>query len=318
MSAESALVFNIQGYSIQDGPGIRTTVFLKGCPLRCLWCSNPESQATHWDILHTSSKCVRCYRCVNLCEKHAISMPENPGAEDAYPLIDHSLCAECGNHTCVLGCYEGALEDVGRLMTVDEVMKKVEDDVPFFLKSGGGVTLSGGEPLVYDKFSADLLCECQENYIHTALETSGYAQWDKVKSVVQYTDLVLYDVKHMDSATHKTLTGVPNELILENLEKIRKEMPQVSVVIRVPVIPGANDTDENMEATALFAKKVGVGIVHILAYHRMGMGKYYGLGKEYPLGEEVESPSDERMEAIQKIFQAHGLKCGIGGAGNYT
>ena len=317
MSTESALVFNIQGYSIQDGPGIRTTVFLKGCPLHCKWCANPESQMSYWDVLHTRTKCVKCYRCVNLCKNGAIGMPDHPGADNAYPIIDHSICAECKNHTCVLGCYEGAIEDVGKLMTVDELMEKIEADIPFFRKSGGGVTLSGGEPLVHDKFCRDFFRECKENYIHTAIETTGYAPWEKFKAVLQYTDLVLYDVKHMNSAIHKELTGVPNELILENLEKVRTET-QASVIIRIPVIPGANDTNENMEATAEFAKKAGVGIVHILPYHRMGMGKYYGLGREYPLGEEVESPSDERMQAIQKIFQAHGLKCGIGGAGNYS
>lgn len=316
MNQKSALVFNIQGFSIQDGPGIRTTVFLKGCPLNCLWCSNPESQTTGWDVLHTKSKCSKCFRCVSNCKNSAITMPENPMDKDAWPVIDHTICANCQMHTCVDGCYNAALENVGKQMTVDEVMDRLEGDEPFFRKSGGGVTLSGGEPLLHAEFSREILRRCKENYIHTAIETTGFAPWEKFQSVLEYTDMVLYDIKHMDSAIHKELTGVPNELILENLKKTVAET-SATVIVRVPVIPGANDSDENMEATAAFVQQAGVGIVHILPYHRMGLGKYAGLCREYPLGEEVESPSDERMQQIQKIFQKYHLKCGIGGNALY-
>lgn len=317
MDDEAVLVFNIQGYSIQDGPGVRTTIFLKGCPLKCLWCSNPESQTFCGDVLHTRSKCVKCFRCVNLCERGAITMPEDPYAEDAYPIVNHKLCADCDDHPCVKGCYESAFEDVGTLMTVDDLMERIEADAPFFRNSGGGVTLSGGEPLVHAEFCQALFEECKDNYVHTTIETTGYAPWEKIKPVLEYTDLVLYDIKHMDSEVHKDLTGVGNELILENLKKIVAET-KASVIVRIPVIPGLNDSDENMHATAAFAREAGVGIVHILPYHRMGMGKYEGLCRKYHIDEDMESPSDERMEEIQKIFQSHQLKCGIGGNGLYS
>ena len=311
-SEKKALVFNIQGYSVQDGPGIRTTVFLKGCPLRCLWCSNPESQLFHSDVLHSTRKCVRCYRCVNLCKKGAISLPKNPGAEEAFPIIDHKFCAECDDHTCVFGCYESALQDVGTLMSVDEVMDTLLADAPFFQQSGGGATLSGGEPLMHDEFCRELFKQCRDNYIHTAIETCGYVPWEKFKSVLEFTDLVLFDVKHMNSEVHKKLTGVPNELILSNLQKILTET-KAAVIIRVPVIPGANDSDENMKATAEFANKVGVRNVDIMPYHRLGTGKYAGLGRDYPLGLDVLELSKERVKEIQEIYQSHGIICNVGG-----
>ena len=311
-SEVKALVFNIQGYSIQDGPGIRTTVFLKGCPLSCLWCSNPESQTLCGDVLHSTTKCVKCYRCVNLCKNGAVSLPKNPGAENAFPVINHNICADCQDHTCVYGCYESALQDVGKPMTVDEVMETLLADAPFFQSSGGGATVSGGEPVLHHEFCRELFKQCRDNYIHTAIETCGYVPWEKFKSVLEFTDLVLYDIKHMDSETHKKLTGVPNELIHNNLRKILTETP-VSVTMRVPVIPGANDSNENLEATAEFAKQLGLRHVDIMPYHRMGMGKYARLGREYPLGEDVLELSKDRVKEIQELFQARGLVCNVGG-----
>ena len=185
-------------------------------------------------------------------------------------------------------------------------------DSPFFEQSGGGVTVSGGEPLVSHKFVIELFKQCKENYIHTAIDTTGYAPWDKFKSVLEYTDLVLYDLKHMDPSVHQELTGVSNKLILQNLEKIFAET-KTQVVIRIPVIPGANDSSENMEATALFMKRIGARQVDLMPYHRMGMGKFAGLGREYSLSMEVVSPTSESIKKIQCIFETHHLTCNISG-----
>ncbi len=305
------MVFNVQGYSIQDGPGIRTTVFLKGCPLRCPWCSNPESQRANRDILYVRAKCVKCHRCLDLCKNGAISYQKDLEPE-GFITINHEICATCQDHTCVPECYQFALEDVGIPMPVSEVMDVLVADSPFFVRSGGGVTVSGGEPLLSHEFVIELFKQCKENYIHTAIETTGYAPWDKFKSVLEYTDLVLYDLKHMDPIVHKELTGVSNELILQNLEKIFTDT-KAQVVIRIPVIPRANDSNKNMEATALFMKKIGARQADLMPYHRMGMGKFAGLGREYPLGTEVVSPTNESIKEIQSIFEANHLACNIGG-----
>lgn len=307
-SETKAMIFDIQGFSIHDGPGIRTVVFLKGCPLRCKWCCNPESQSVSHEILHVRTKCVKCYRCIDLCPRGVIDLPEVGG----HISIDRGVCADCQDHPCVKGCYQSALESIGTCMTVQEVMEKVMADEIFYQNSGGGVTLSGGEALTQSEFCRELFKECRDQYVHTAIETTGYAAWEKLKGVLDYTDLVLFDLKHMDPAVHKELTGVSNELILKNLEEIFART-KVPTIIRLPVIPGANDSNENMEATARFMNKIGAKEINIMPYHRLGTGKYAGLGKEYPMEMDINAPGDERMKEIQGIFEAHNLKCTIGG-----
>ena len=302
------MVFNIQGFSIHDGPGIRTVVFFKGCPLQCKWCSNPESQTVSQDILHIRTKCVNCYRCTNECPYGAIDV----SGVGEFINIDHRICEDCNDQPCIRKCNQSALENVGKYMTVQEVMEKIIADEIFYRNSGGGVTLSGGEALMQPEFCRELFKECRNMYIHTAIETSGYAPWEKLKGILEYTDLVLYDIKHMEPTVHKELTGVSNESIFKNLEAIFA-LAKVPTIIRVPVIPGANDSDENIEATARFMNKVGAKAVDIMPYHRLGTGKYAGLGREYPLGMDVIAPTDKRMKEIQGIFEAHNLTCSIGG-----
>jgi pyruvate formate lyase activating enzyme len=305
------MVFNVQGYSVHDGPGIRTTVFMKGCPLRCRWCSNPESQRPNRDILYLKAKCARCHRCVSICKNGAIRYREEL-EPDGFITVDHDICGRCHEHACVPECYQFALEDVGAPMAVSEVLDVLVADSPFFVRSGGGVTISGGEPLVAHEFVIELLRQCKENYIHTALDTTGYAPWEQLQAILEYTDLVLYDLKHMDPAVHEELTGVSNDLILRNAERILTET-KTEVIIRVPVIPGANDSNENMEASAQFMRRIGARQVDVMPYHRMGMNKFAGLGMEYLLAPEVAPPSAGRMREITRIFEANRIGCTIGG-----
>ena len=316
MAEYKALVFNIQGYSIQDGPGIRTTVFLKGCPLRCLWCSNPESQTFAPDVLLTPAKCVSCGTCLKMCRHGAVHIPELSEGGRPIPVLDHSICAECGDQRCVFGCFGQALETVGDFMTAEELVDRIEKDAPFFRNSGGGVTLSGGEPLMHPAFCLAFLQRCREIYIHTAIETTGYADWEAIEPLLEYTDLFLYDLKQIDSKKHKELTGVGNEKILDNLKRLLAQ-EKAAVIVRMPIIPGLNDDEEDLRRAASFIKENGGHIVHILAYHRMGMGKYEGLGREYRMDADLESPSDAHMEEIRTLFASYGLTCGIGGNGLY-
>ena len=301
------LIFNIQGYSIHDGPGIRTTVFMKGCPLRCKWCSNPESMNYFPEIIYIKGKCVKCYRCVEICPYDAISIPK----KGEFIRINRKVCMDCREHLCAKACYQGALEISGNYMTVEELLQEVIKDSLFYRNSGGGVTLSGGEALTQYEFALQFFKGCREKGIHTVLDTSGYAPWKTMRGILNYTDIVYFDIKHMDPAVHKKLTGKSNKHILKNLEETVK-LAKVPVIIRIPVIPGHNDSKENMEDTAKFVKKLGVKEVNLLSYHRLGMGKYTGLGRKYPLGEDIVPPSDTEMEKIKSIYESYNLCCSTG------
>ena len=289
-------VFNIQGYSIHDGPGIRTNVFLNGCPLRCLWCQNPESQPAKPQLMYYSDKCTGCSSCVEVCPNGAVSIMEGKAA------TDRSICDGCG--LCVDVCINKARSIMGKKMTVDEVCKTVMRDKPFYDTSGGGVTLSGGEPLSQPKFSAQILKTCKEKGINTAVETCGYAKWEKAESVFEYADLVLFDIKHMNSGEHKKLTGVGNEIILDNISKLSNYMKK-RIIIRTPIIPGCNDSYENMTAMGEFIK-VHVPTcqyVELLPYHSMGEGKNEQLEKESSFQSTV--PTWEKMENLRQVIREY-------------
>jgi pyruvate formate lyase activating enzyme len=302
------LIFNIQGYSIHDGPGIRTTVFMKGCPLRCKWCANPESMNPFSEVSHTYEKCVKCYRCIEICPYGAISIPK----EGEFISINRAVCVDCKEYLCAKGCYQGALEIVGSYITAEELLNEVKKDSLFYRNSGGGVTLSGGSPLSQSGFALQFLKGCREKGIHTTLDTAGYAPWETLREILDYTDLVLYDIKHMNPAVHEELTGVSNEQTLKNLEA-SLSLNKVSIVIRIPVIPGYNDSKENTEATARFVKELGAKEVNLLPYHRLAISKYARLGREYPLGEDILPPSNAEMEKIKNIYESYNLCCSIGG-----
>lgn len=300
----AGMVFNIQRYSIHDGPGIRTVVFLKGCPLRCLWCSNPESQAPGAESMFFDDKCTGCGACVGVCE-HGARVVEN-GVATRF----RGRCCSCG--ACAEACPNGAIRMAGSCMTLADVMKTVEKDRPFYDESDGGVTLSGGEPARQAAFAASILRRCHDRLIHTAIETTGLAAWTDMKQVVEHADLVLYDLKHMDSQKHRQFTGAPNDQVLSNARAIA-EMGK-SMIFRVPLIPGYNDDFDNLASVCDFAHRLGVREVDVLPYHDYGRAKYGRLGREYPLsGLGGLDPGDPSVARACEVFGHFGLLVKVGG-----
>ena len=299
----TGLIFDIKKFSIHDGPGIRTTVFFKGCPLSCWWCHNPEGQSLGREIMFRERRCIRCGACQAVCTQGAISMDGDVVS------TDREKCTLCG--TCVEACYAEARELVGREVTVAEVMAEIEQDVAFYDESGGGVTFSGGEPLLQRNFLLALLRACREKEIHTAVDTCGFATWETLDSLREHVDLFLYDLKSMDDARHLKSTGVSNELILGNLHRL--STLGHDIILRVPVIPGINDDDENIRQTGAFAATLSyLNRLDVLPYHRAGTEKYHRLNKVYELPE-ARPPSDERMAKIVRILRGFGLQIKIGG-----
>jgi pyruvate formate lyase activating enzyme len=300
------LIFHIIHGSFVDGHGIRTTVFLKGCPLRCLWCCNPEGQQVFAELKVTASKCDGCGRCVPVCPAGAIQI--RPEWEKDRVKIDRAKCNNCLK--CTEVCYKGALERFGEYYTVDELFEIVKKDEQYYRASGGGVTIGGGELTFQSDFTLAFLKKCRENYIHTAVDTCGQTVNSDGLKILEEADLVLYDIKGLDPEEHFKNTGVSNETIVYNLEHL--DALGKDIIIRLPVIPGYTDSDQNLQATAEFlAGLKSIERVDLLAYHEYGRVKYDQLGKPYRI--QVKSPTQERMESIKGLFERSGLKVQLGG-----
>jgi len=296
------LVFSIQRYSIQDGPGIRTTVFLKGCPLRCDWCSNPESQNPFPEIMARGMKCQGCGTCIETCQNEAISLREG------VVHIERSTCRLCMD--CVAACPNGALEITGQFLSLEAIFEEAQRDRLFYQNSGGGITLSGGEPLSQPEFAASFLKRCKSAGLSTALDTCGHASWDHMEPVLKYTDLVLYDLKHLDPDIHQQGTRVKNDLILENLARIVASGIS-RVWIRIPLIQGYNDAEPYLKNLARWMRDQPVEKISLLNYHEWGKPKYGFLGRSYPRNDNP-SISEERLKSLQAVMEAEGIRVTIG------
>lgn len=299
MGTQEGIVFNIQHFSIQDGNGIRTTVFLKGCPLSCLWCANPESQCARPELTYSKKSCINCKSCFHQDIDHIVSC-------DADGQVQINLRqAKNINHYGEL-CPAQALNVMGERKTVKEVIDTVEQDAVFYKHSFGGMTLSGGEPLMQADFSAALLEEAKKRHIHTAIETTGYSSYSNVQKVFSRLDSIIYDIKMMDEKKHKKYTGVSNGLILENFQKMREEFPKTPVLVRTPVIPGINDSEADIRAICDFIQPFPNVSYELLKFHRLGEPKYEALGRRWKI--EARELDEKKWERLREIAEGRFLK----------
>lgn len=296
-------VFNIERYAIEDGPGIRTVVFLKGCSLRCEWCANPESQRMEADILYFQKKCGGCQKCLLGCTQNAIE--HNP----QYGFVTNAnKCILC--EKCVDECFYGARELFGKVMETDELFEKIMDDKRFYEESGGGVTFSGGEPFLQGDFLQAVLKRCCENTISTAIESCGFVQWGNIEKSLPYLDLIYFDIKHLDPQKHQLHTGQSNDRILANLNKI--DAYGKKIIIRTPFIPGINGDTESIQKIMEYVSKLkSVDHMEILPYHRLGNMKYQALGRKYGL-EELEPVKKTDLGRFVELGEKIGVKVSIG------
>lgn len=285
---KKGIVFDVQRFSIHDGLGIRTLVFMKGCPLKCLWCSNPESQKIKPETAFIKNNCIKCGSCYSECEEKAI------GKEDFD--IDRNLCINCGR--CETVCPTNTKKTIGYIITVEKLFEKIDKDRIFYRNSEGGVTVGGGEPTVQPEFVASFLKMCKDNNVHTSIETCGYAKWRDVESIIENVDSAFFDIKCMDNNKHKILTGVENGIILDNIAKAAEKIP---VTIRTPIIPGYNDYEENLIDTINFSSQLKkINGIEFLMYHSLGVYKYDWIGREYSLFH-IKQPDDKYKEKIKEI-----------------
>lgn len=295
-------IFNIQRYSISDGPGIRTTVFFKGCPLSCQWCHNPESQARHAELIFHRKRCLGCGACALHCLESAISV-------DGLAKTRKNVCVRCG--TCVDYCFTDARELVGKELSCIEVMDVIEKDRSFYDQSRGGVTLSGGEPLDQADFAKALLEMCCAAGIHTALDTSGFAPWDTIDALRSHVDLFLYDLKIIDDTKHQMHVGVSNQPILDNLNRLDENGH--TIILRIPIVPGVTDDEENIEAIVNVAKSLSnVRQIDILPYHHIAAEKYDRLQLKYQLSD-CRPPKSDHMVTVKSLIEKANIRVSIGG-----
>jgi pyruvate formate lyase activating enzyme len=306
----NGIVTHIQRYSIHDGPGIRTVVFFKGCPLTCQWCCNPETQAFQPELEFIHSLCQQCGRCILVCPESAVNPDVNCAEKDK---IDRSKCTLCKK--CVQECPTGALKLIGESMTVEEIYNPVQKDAAYYRRSGGGMTLSGGEPLSQPEFAYEVLKKCHDANISTAIETCGLAPKRVFEKVLPVTDLFLYDIKQTDAKKHEELTGSSNKVIWDNLQWLCQE--KANVVLRLPMIPGKNMDLAGFRVLAGFVKEMDIKEVNLMPFHQMGKDKYAYLGKGYQMANQSDLRLDEEARKeliqIQKLLQSEKTKVIIGG-----
>jgi pyruvate formate lyase activating enzyme len=307
------LITEIQRYCLQDGPGFRTTIFLKGCPLHCPWCHNPETQNPKKEFYYYSEKCSNCGRCVDVCPTGASTMRTDTDNKPVLE-IDRSKCVD-GCMECVDACLSGARAVIGQELTIETIMKEATADLPFYKNSGGGVTISGGDPLLFPEFTLELAKRLKNERIHVGLETSCFQKWEKIQPLLGYVDLFLVDIKSLDSKKHKAVVGWPLEPILENIKNLIES--KASVRIHIPLIPDFNDSDNDVKAYESFLGRIADGLigVDILPFHVYGVGKYTFLGRhdEYKYKDVKQLPADKIAPLAKALKRAHIKDLSVGG-----
>lgn len=301
--AVTGYVFDIQGLSVHDGPGCRTLIFMKGCTLHCSWCSNPEGINHHPDVLYSASKCILCGNCAETCPHQAIQII------DGVHVTDHDLCKTCLTHNCVEECHTGALRICGYEISVDQIMEIIRRDRQFW-GPGGGITLTGGEPLLQIDFATKILENCYNAYIHTAIETCGNIPWEHFEKIIPWCDWIFFDLKHINTDKHQLATGAPNTLIINNFRKLSTTFSG-KLIIRLPLVPGFNDSDENIDAIISLMHETGKTEINVLPLHHLGSEKYVLLGKEYTASQFTQ-PLHARMKEIQDRFSENEISCYLG------
>lgn len=301
----SGLVFDIQAHSVHDGPGTRTTVFLNGCPLACEWCCNPEGLSRKPIHMHRESRCLGCGNCFRACPKGAISQ-----GPDHKPVFDRVACATCETQDCVQACYHEALVLSGKTYTVEQLIEIFQRDRQFW-GSGGGVTFSGGDPLLQRKFMLPLLRRCREIRVNTCIETTACMSSAWFMEAASLLDWIFVDIKTMDPAAHKRMTGTDNTLILKNIKLLADSDLDCFVVVRIPVISGFNDSEENIRATARFVRNCGLEVINLLPFHRLGESKWKQLGREYAF-KDVPGMKLEELDSAAQWVREEGVTCYAG------
>jgi pyruvate formate lyase activating enzyme len=293
-------LFDIQGFSVHDGPGCRTLIFLKGCTLQCTWCSNPEGLNPLPEPLYNPSKCIFDKLCIEACRKKAIT------AGDHTLHFNHHLCSDCDTYECATACCTGALKIGGYRITADALMKNIQRDRQYW-GSSGGITLTGGEPFLQPFFVRTLLQRCHQSFIHTTAETCGNVAWKNIEPSLEFLDWIFYDLKHMNEAKHVSMTGTGNKLILENARTLASDF-NGRLVFRMPVVPGFNDDVEHIRQLSAFLHSIGKNEINVLPLHHLGREKYNLLGMNY-YTEDFNGPSEESLLQIQSIFRDHNINC---------
>ena len=315
MEEPPVFITNIQKFAVNDGPGFRTAVFVKGCQMQCEWCHNPETLHPYQEIYYKSRNCVQCGACLEACSEDAIYPPISPeeaqAPESSYQKIKRDRCNRCMD--CIEACHYKALEIVGKPLTIEQILDIVEQDKPFYDNSGGGLTLSGGEPTAFPEFSLNLLKSAKERELHTCLDTNGFCEWDVLKQLTEYTDIVLFDLKQIDPVKHQEKTGVSNQLILNNLEQLSKS--PATVWIRIPVVPDYNDDIEFHKAAAAFLTNLPgkVDRLDLIPFHNYCQQEYAYLGLDWPL-RDVMPIEPSFLEIPAEIYRNLGLKTTVGGS----
>ncbi len=295
------MVLSIGRMTIHNGPGLRNVIYFKGCPLRCRWCSTPESQSAAPELAVYQIRCIQCNQCVTVCPLNAVSL------QDKLIKVDREICNNCGK--CTEVCHAEALRLLGQPMTVEELVAEAKKDVPFYRRSGGGVVISGGEPLLNPEYTLRLVKALAGEGISVGIDTSGYVPWATIEPLLPCVDFFLWDIKHLDPERHRQLTGVDNELILDNARSLSRK--GAGLYIRLPVIPGCNDSEENIRATCVFAASLSSVLgFDLIPLHHLGKARYESLDRAYPIADLHLIP-DSQMQDMKRLVESYGLKCTV-------